>query len=1220
MGDSLQRLGLNQLNHKLKVKKGGIEVTSGNISGSSTSTGSFGKLEVAGNSTLTGDLTLGGNIQIGDADTDSITITADLSSSIIPDADNTYDIGSSAKQWKDIYVNGIGYIDQLGTDGDPVAIYVNSGELDGVTIGGESAAAGTFTSVTATGTISGSAVYGTTIGQNRTDGVKTITIEANSTINQDVTTDANPTFAGVTADNVQVGVTAAGEIDTSGGNLTIDSAGGTTTIDDILSVAGAATFDSTITSTGNLSTAGVLSGSSDIIVGNIGDSYISGSTGNLKVTDSLLASKVSGSEFTGSSAKFDEATITTATIAGGTVTGITDITVADGGTGVSSLTDGGVLLGSGTDPITAMAALSDGEMIVGDGSTDPVAESGATLRTSIGVGTGDSPQFTGVTATGTITGSAVYGTTIGQNRTDGVKTITIEANSVVNQDLTTDASPTFAGITSSGDIVAEGDVIAQNYIVSSSVTYLTQSFASGSNIFGDSMDDTHVFSGSLDITGSNYISGTLNVQAEGVYSSSTAIYTNNIQNGYPTSNPWGTSLGGSYFNNFDNTTNVSEILRFMSGVLSHSLDVADASPNTKNWSSLTTTENSLGGTDSCDGYLPQSYDDSNATLKYLVTKNWVGTGTKIFSGISVYHDNGPSYSVDFDTVAGGSTTVSSSADAQLFGLGGLTSGAATRFDVRVVATQSFSDTGSVSAPTTASATFYTQSQFDVSLTSFGSSNGVELAKINTAQPAVIPAAYQDGKFENLGGTDMTGSLTRLYKTGAQDFSSVSASGYYRFHDLVVGISSGSGDYVYKDGATKNRFWAPIDQIESDIGSNTRGITSVTQSYLTATSRSLSGTPYLIGATYHLSASVHGLFDPMYKDSSTIADDTIGSVGVGSVAATSGVDGLSTSGGTIQTANAVLSTSGSGATLRATSTVPYRTDVYRHNAIYTLSGTTGENIDQTGVGDTTFTVGVRGRNRANSRSTLATYTFFYHSGSTLGQPASSGSLGVYQRAQDYDGGSLTGTSETFTGEEFRIQLADNVTGFNGTAWTITYDVSRPFLGDYDLQVKPGYLVDPGGDYRYWYPENYHSSATYKYYIRRFQISGTKTSMTVNLNNNTLVNWKASTNNKVACALLFKSAGSGSGGNSELSTARIYDPTETTENAISSSVANDNFLNPFSSAIDLYGNTGGSVASNTYTVPMRNSDGMYLDNTDNELYVIVRYTGDPTPIDDITLTFS
>ena len=73
-----------------------------------------------------------------------------------------------------------------------------------------------------------------------------------------------------------------------------------------------------------------------------------------------------------------------------------DVPVADGGTGASSLTDGGVLLGNGTSAVTAMAVLSDGEMIVGDGSGDPVAESGATLRTSVGVGTGDSPQFTAI--------------------------------------------------------------------------------------------------------------------------------------------------------------------------------------------------------------------------------------------------------------------------------------------------------------------------------------------------------------------------------------------------------------------------------------------------------------------------------------------------------------------------------------------------------------------------------------------------------------------------------------------------------------------------------------------------------------------------------------------------------------------------------------------------------------------------------------------------------
>jgi len=76
--------------------------------------------------------------------------------------------------------------------------------------------------------------------------------------------------------------------------------------------------------------------------------------------------------------------------------GGTDVPVTDGGTGVSSLTDGGVLLGSGSSAITPMAVLADSEMIVGDGSGDPVAESGATLRTSVGVGTGDSPQFTGI--------------------------------------------------------------------------------------------------------------------------------------------------------------------------------------------------------------------------------------------------------------------------------------------------------------------------------------------------------------------------------------------------------------------------------------------------------------------------------------------------------------------------------------------------------------------------------------------------------------------------------------------------------------------------------------------------------------------------------------------------------------------------------------------------------------------------------------------------------
>ena len=99
--------------------------------------------------------------------------------------------------------------------------------------------------------------------------------------------------------------------------------------------------------------------------------------------------------------------------------GGTDVPVADGGTGASTLTDGGVLLGSGTGAVTAMSVLSDSEMIVGNGTTDPVAESGATLRTSIGVGTGDSPQFTAVNighaSDTTITRTSAGVVTIGGN-------------------------------------------------------------------------------------------------------------------------------------------------------------------------------------------------------------------------------------------------------------------------------------------------------------------------------------------------------------------------------------------------------------------------------------------------------------------------------------------------------------------------------------------------------------------------------------------------------------------------------------------------------------------------------------------------------------------------------------------------------------------------------------------------------------------------------------
>jgi hypothetical protein len=53
-----------------------------------------------------------------------------------------------------------------------------------------------------------------------------------------------------------------------------------------------------------------------------------------------------------------------------------------------------------------------------------------------------------------------------------------------------------------GSLTVSGNLTAQQFIVSSSVTFLTTSFSSGSTRFGDSSDDIHTFTGSLVVSGS----------------------------------------------------------------------------------------------------------------------------------------------------------------------------------------------------------------------------------------------------------------------------------------------------------------------------------------------------------------------------------------------------------------------------------------------------------------------------------------------------------------------------------------------------------------------------------------------------------------------------------------------------------------------------------------------------------------------------------------------
>mgnify|MGYP000377064910 CR=1 FL=1 len=111
-----------------------------------------GNLAVGGNLTVTGTTTFnGGTITMGDAATDNVVFGADVDSNIIPDDDNTYDLGSSSQQWKDIYIDGVAYLDAIDFNGTTItSTAAELNILDGLTASTSelnSAVGGTFSGV-----------------------------------------------------------------------------------------------------------------------------------------------------------------------------------------------------------------------------------------------------------------------------------------------------------------------------------------------------------------------------------------------------------------------------------------------------------------------------------------------------------------------------------------------------------------------------------------------------------------------------------------------------------------------------------------------------------------------------------------------------------------------------------------------------------------------------------------------------------------------------------------------------------------------------------------------------------------------------------------------------------------------------------------------------------------------------------------------------------------
>ena len=95
-----------------------IAATTIDINGNADISGNLG---IGGNLTVTGTTTFnGGTMTLGDAATDNVVFGADVDSNIIPDDDDTYDLGSSSQQWKDIYIDGVAYLDAIDFNGTAI--------------------------------------------------------------------------------------------------------------------------------------------------------------------------------------------------------------------------------------------------------------------------------------------------------------------------------------------------------------------------------------------------------------------------------------------------------------------------------------------------------------------------------------------------------------------------------------------------------------------------------------------------------------------------------------------------------------------------------------------------------------------------------------------------------------------------------------------------------------------------------------------------------------------------------------------------------------------------------------------------------------------------------------------------------------------------------------------------------------------------------------------
>ncbi len=306
----IARKGLIVLNNGAKVTgslgvQGDIDATGYNVTASN--------LQLLGSASIAGDITIAGNLTVGNADVDVIKFLAEVSSSILPDVNNSFDLGSNPKSWRDLYVSGTAYIDtvqatNISLDGITVldqltvsgSTNLGNDTNDVVTITGSVNTLGPISATSVSGSFSGSGAQITNIPNSGLDN-SDVTITAGAGLNGGGTV--------ALGDSIEVSVNSGSMLpyysssifDRVSGDILINSASGVATIQPDSVVLGTDTtgdYVATITAGSGINTTGATSGETvahTISLDTSSAHFISGSRNVITFTDT---SGASGIDFT----------------------------------------------------------------------------------------------------------------------------------------------------------------------------------------------------------------------------------------------------------------------------------------------------------------------------------------------------------------------------------------------------------------------------------------------------------------------------------------------------------------------------------------------------------------------------------------------------------------------------------------------------------------------------------------------------------------------------------------------------------------------------------------------------------------------------------------------------------------------------------------------------------------------------------------------------------